>query len=111
MYTSTIATAFLTVLAVSASPLAVRQPAVTPAPSCTTTLLYEPTFHLEVMYATTVTATSSVDCGGCALTIVGKEEAPVETATPELSRRQEVENDPFQTRTIWETACAVPTSL
>ncbi|KAG8625571.1 hypothetical protein KVT40_005972 [Elsinoe batatas] len=104
----------------TASPLTLRQPHPTsvPAPSCTTTLEYNPTFHIEVMYSTTVTATSSVDCGGCVLTIVGKEEAPVETPAPEMlagMKRQEEgegeEGDSFATRTVWETECAVSTVL
>ncbi|KAF2223156.1 hypothetical protein BDZ85DRAFT_122266 [Elsinoe ampelina] len=111
----------LTLSLTTASPLTLRQPHPTsvPAPSCTTTLEYNPTFHIEVMYSTTVTATSSVDCGGCALTIVGKEEAPAETPAPEMrarGERRQVEGgeeggDPFATRTVWETECAVSTAL
>ncbi|TKX19580.1 hypothetical protein C1H76_8429 [Elsinoe australis] len=111
MYTSTIATALVSLLAIaSASPVTTRRgPGA--QPKCTTTMTYEPTFHIQVMYAATVTSTSSVDCKGCALTIVGNDEAPAQTPAPKAPKapkdRRQVINDPnTETLTMWATACA-----
>ncbi|PNS19943.1 Adseverin [Sphaceloma murrayae] len=112
MHASAVVTTLFSILALSSASPLTTPPAKGPQPTCTTTMTYEETFVIQVMLGATVTSTSSVDCKGCALTLVGNDQAPEQTPAPELpsygrKNRRQVENDPnTQTLTVWETTCA-----